>query len=277
MAALHQRPDVRALVRGHTAEALAAQGPLSTVADFLAGLRQLQGVPFVHLVPDARMLPAESIRFFYVDPNYLDALCDGAQSVGLHTTRDAMQQAMVRGTLRGSAIARTHARRSLLTGHALRAANAAPGDPVAGFLLRSAVVSGYPGLEVKGFLKADGTGPIDPVRIDHLAPDVLLALFARVPARIDLDEPREGLAFGVQDDRKVGVRAISGPRIGEVIGTATLEDKYLRGADRVVAVDPWQAFLKTQVTPPSLWGPAGFALQMVRAPEQMIFDNGGAA
>lgn len=277
LATLHRRPDVRALVRGQMAQALAGQTSESLVADFLARLRQLQGIPFVHLVPDARMLPAESIRFFYVDVNYLDALCDGALSVGTHTTRDASEQAMVRGTLRGEAVERAFMHRSRLTGHGLRAANAQPNDPVAGFLLRSAVVSGYPGLEVKGFLKADGTGPVDPIRIDHLAPDVLLVLFGKVPARIDLDEPKEGLAFGVADDEKVGVRAISGPKIGEVIGEATLEAKYFRGDSRVVAVDPWQRFLMTRVTPQSLWGPAAFALQMVRAPEQMIFDNGGAA
>lgn len=275
---LHKRPDVRSLVQGHTARTLAAQGPLSSVADYLAGLRQLHGVPFVHLVPDARMLPAESIRFFYVDPNYLDALCDGAQSVGVHTSRDAMQQELVRGTLRQAAVARTHARRSLLTGHPLRAADATPADPLAGFLLRSAVVSGYPGLEVKGFGSVDGTDPIDPIRIDHLSPDVLLVLFGRVPARVDIDEPKEGLAFGVEDGGKVGVRAISGLDIGRVTDTVvTLDGTYLRDDSRVLAVDPWQAFLMTKVTPPSLWGPAGFALQMVRAPQQMIFDNGGAA
>jgi hypothetical protein len=62
-----------------------------------------------------------------------------------------------------------------------------------------------------------------------------------------------------------------------VTGTVTLGAQYLRGQTRVLAVDPWQAFLMTQVEPRSLWGPAAFALQMVRAPEQMIFDHGGAA
>ncbi|HYW12784.1 MAG TPA: hypothetical protein VE871_12540 [Longimicrobium sp.] len=275
---LHARADVRSLLQGQTAQALATQGPLSSVVDFLACLRQLQDVPFVHLVPDARMLPPESIRFFYVDPNYLDALCDGAQSVGVQTSRDAVQQGLVRGVVRDGAVARTHALRSVLTGHALRAANAQPNDPVAGFLLRSAVVSGYPGLEVKGFADAKGTVPIDPIRIDHLSPDVLLVLFAQVPARIDIDEPKEGLAFGVEDGQQVGIRALDGDNIGSVTGYATLDPKtYLRGATGVLAVEPWQAFLATKVTPQSLWGPAGFALQMVRAPEQMIFDNGSAA
>ncbi|HST60254.1 MAG TPA: hypothetical protein VLK84_16225 [Longimicrobium sp.] len=274
---LHGRADVQSLVQGQTAQALAAQGPLSSVVDFLARLRQLLDVPFVHLVPDARMLPPESIRFFYVDPNYLDALCDGAQSVGVQTSRDAVQQALVRGTVRDGTVARTYALRSVLTGHPLRAANALPNDPVAGFLLRSAVVSGYPGLEVKGFADAAGKVPIDPIRIDHLSPDVLLVLFGQVPARIDVDEPKEGLAFGVEDDQQVGIRALAGDGIGTVTGTVKLDPAYLRGDTRVLAVAPWQTFLGTQVTPQSLWGPAGFALQMVRAPEQMIFDNGSAA
>ncbi len=44
------------------------------VVRFLARLRLLEGVPFNYLVPDATMLPLESIRFFYVDRNWLDAL-----------------------------------------------------------------------------------------------------------------------------------------------------------------------------------------------------------
>ena len=49
---------------------------------FLGRLRLLHGVPFSYLVPDAELLPLESIRFFYLDRAWTDALVQGALSVG---------------------------------------------------------------------------------------------------------------------------------------------------------------------------------------------------
>jgi hypothetical protein len=68
-------------------------------------LRLLENVPFVHLVTDARVLPPEPIRFSYIDPNYLDALCDGAASIGIQTSRDQLQ-AIVRDVVPEAAIGR---------------------------------------------------------------------------------------------------------------------------------------------------------------------------
>src|SRR5262245_65190279 len=58
---------------------------------FLARLRLLHGVPFSYLVPDADLLPIESIRFFYVDRAWTDALVQGVLSVGTITTADRAQ------------------------------------------------------------------------------------------------------------------------------------------------------------------------------------------
>src|SRR5438093_13571359 len=58
---------------------------------FLARLRLLNGVPFSYLVPDADLLPPESIRFFYVDRRWTDSLVEGALSVGTITTADRAQ------------------------------------------------------------------------------------------------------------------------------------------------------------------------------------------
>ena len=58
---------------------------------FLARLRLLHGVPFSYLVPDADLLPIESIRFFYIDRAWTDALVQGALSVGTITSADRTQ------------------------------------------------------------------------------------------------------------------------------------------------------------------------------------------
>ncbi len=55
---------------------------------FLAHLRLLVGVPFDYLVPDERLLPDESIRFFYIDRSWTDRLVDGAIAVGKIGTRE---------------------------------------------------------------------------------------------------------------------------------------------------------------------------------------------
>jgi hypothetical protein len=276
--ALHEHDAVRAHVRAHIQDAL-TDGPVQDMAGWLGRLRLLEGIPFVHLVPDARMLPVESIRFFYVDPNTLDALCDGAQSIGLQNSRDALQQDLVRPTLRAAAISRAHSRRASLIGRNLVADDVSPSDPVAGFLLRSAVVSGWPGLEIKAFTDTAGTDPIIPLRIDHIASDVLIALFPKVPARVDIDEPKEGLVFGVEPvtgQWQVGVRNISGPDIGKVIDNLTLGTdgvNFLRDGG-VLQVDALQLKLSEKLAKDSaVWGPAAYALQMVDAPQQMTFDN----
>ena len=56
--------------------------PPATVTAFLGRLTLLHGVPFPYLVPDARLLPAESLKIFLIDPRWLDALVGGALGVG---------------------------------------------------------------------------------------------------------------------------------------------------------------------------------------------------
>jgi hypothetical protein len=270
---LLERNDVQSLLARQAAK-LMRSGPLQSVAQWLGSLRLLRHVPFAHLVPHAQMLPTESIRFFYVDPNYLDALCDGAQSIGLHSSRDVLEQSAVRSVIREEAVRHGHQLRAKLTNTPMHE-NAQPGDPVAGVLLRSAVVSGWPGLEIKAFATSDRQRPITPVRIDILGDtDVVLALYPSVPAWIEIDEPKEGLSFGITSAMAVSLRRIQGADIGKKFDNATLASTYLRSTTRVVNIQAWQTFLASKVTPSTLWGPAAFALQMVRSPEQMIFQNG---
>ena len=55
---------------------------------WLTRLRLLEAVPFQYLVPAEEMLPTETIRFFHIDRNWVDALIDGAMSVTLTCTRE---------------------------------------------------------------------------------------------------------------------------------------------------------------------------------------------
>jgi hypothetical protein len=163
------------------------------VTDWLANLSLLYGMPFEYLVPDVRLLPIESIRFFYIDPNWIRRAIDGALSIGTTSSRDnvfneafyeqvydAVQAAipLVRQTLRG----------------AKQPGQITVGATTSGFLFRSAVVAGYPGLEVIPTL---GGKPVPILRLDRVSSDIMLALFNGVPDHVEVRQPPEGLHFGI--------------------------------------------------------------------------------
>ncbi|MFF0523441.1 hypothetical protein ACFYTC_32460 [Actinomadura nitritigenes] len=141
-----------------------------TVTTFLNGLWTLDGVPLGYLVPDARLLPVESIRFFSLDLRWVGRLVDGAFSIGRLTSADAKLDA-----------ARTLA---------------PPHPAVTGALIRSDVVSGYPGLLVDGF-DVGGT-QLPAVLTRRLTPDLLLCLFAGTLGRLDVHQSPETLHFAVE-------------------------------------------------------------------------------
>ena len=58
---------------------------------WLVRLRLLEGVPFANLVADSELLPPESIRWFYVDRRWTDALVQGVLSVGTVNSDDRTQ------------------------------------------------------------------------------------------------------------------------------------------------------------------------------------------
>ena len=172
---------------------------------FLARLRLLDGVPFSYLVADSELLPTESIRFFYLDRAWTDALVQGALSVGTVSTADRAQLEALYGTVRDEVDEEERLVR-LPGGEAVQQG---PAGPVTGFLLRSRAVSGWPGLHVRAYREElgqadDATIPeSDPrrlklLRMERLAPAVLLVLFDGVPAVVQIEEPRQGIQFGVQ-------------------------------------------------------------------------------
>jgi hypothetical protein len=175
------------------------------VRSWLARLRLLEGVPFDYLVPDSELLPPESIRFFYLDRRWTDALTQGALSAGTVTTADRAQLESLYGDVRGEV---DEAER-LVRMPGGEEVPQGPAGTVTGFLLRSRAVSGWPGLHVRAYREELGGGDADQIpesdprrlkalRIERLAPAVLLALFDGVPKVIHVEEPRQGIQFGVE-------------------------------------------------------------------------------
>ncbi len=196
---------------------IATSGDGATIAPedilrFLARLRMLEGVPFNTLVPDAELLPNESIRFFFLDRAWTDALVQGALSVGTANTIERAQLQKLYPQIEEEV---DDAERRVRSPGSEPTLGGSAGL-VTGFLLRSAAVAGWPGLHVRAYrtepaandeevLPESHASRIKLLRLERLAPSVLLALFDGVPSVLHLEEPRQGVQFGVRlEDNKSG-------------------------------------------------------------------------
>lgn len=273
---------------------------------WLARLRLLEGVPFGYLVPDAALLPPESIRFFYLDRGWTDALVEGALSVGTVTTADRAALEALYGVVREEV---DEAERLLRLPNATpgAAVPSGPAGPIAGFLLRSRMVSGWPGLHVRGYavdnLRLDP--PVDDeavgeqhdvplrrlglMRLERLAPAVLLALFDGIPQAIHIEEPRSGIQFGVDEGdangRAEATIKLRNQNTGERFEPArTVRVPFRRGspgvihmgalARRMLAQDPTlnDPLVATGLNVPGL-DASEFALQMLQFPFRSVFAD----
>jgi hypothetical protein len=182
---------------------------------FLSHLRLLVGVPFDYLVADERLLPDESIRFFYIDRSWTDRLVDGAIAVGKIGTREqAHHQGHAAAVNQQVDLSERIVRilqRGLQSFTDAKAGNDAHPDPaqtITGFLLRSSAVSGWPHMDVRAYAN-DIPEPFDPadpkvlaqqlttLRLELLSPGLMIALFQGIPQLMILEEPHHGVQFGV--------------------------------------------------------------------------------
>jgi hypothetical protein len=199
--------------------ALQAELP-SYLESFLAHLRLLVGVPFEHLVPDPRLLPQESIRFFYLDRSYTDRLVDGAVAVGKAGSREQAHHQHHDPILRARLDRTERVVRVLQRGlqplvDAVADAPATPATVVTGFVLRSVAVRQWPDMEVRAFdVPVADDAPaatlaqhaLRVLRLERVAPSVLLALFEGVPGLVWLEEPLHAVPVAV-------VPSPTGPRL----------------------------------------------------------------
>ncbi|WP_197084690.1 hypothetical protein [Saccharothrix sp. ST-888] len=243
----------------------AAGDEFRTVTDWLDRLRRLEMLGFEHLVPDSRMLPAESIRFAYVDPCWVRAAVDGALSIGVGHALDAdlNQLATTGGPV-----------------------------PACAVLIRSDLVPNWPQAIVTAY--ADTT-VIEPLRSTVYGTDIRLLLYPQVIDRFELAEPPRGICFGIGEVGTLQLRRISGDRIGYPVEGAAGEFPPENSFDRF---DRFRRFLRPNdpdnPTDPdvlNVYGPgdplvpalsqahdvqqlssAQFALQMINAPQAQTFS-----
>lgn len=194
------------------------------IVSWMGRLQLLYGVPLNYLVPDERMLPPESIRFFYLDHNWCNALADGAFSIGRNlsikesTPSLLLDRASTPMLRRGSHGAAARIRSRMLG----RSAPQVDFTTITGFLLRSSIVQNYPGIGVNPY-PVNGTPDKDPadvvlldiLRMERLGPDsdTLICLIAGDAYRIDIHEAPEGLHYGINDYSNVDGNLIASKTI----------------------------------------------------------------
>lgn len=194
------------------------------VSSWFKHLALLEGVPFNYLVPDERLLPPESIRFFRIDPMWMECLMDGAFSIGRVLATDHEQDRSHR---------KDNADKSHSTEQITNFLNST--KTMSGFLLRSDVVAGWPGLLVDGYSEVvsdaipglndgasfrqdlDGNDSLNGkvvkklqlLRMASLSKNVLVCLFDGIVDAIDLYLKPEALHFGLQPDDRIATSCVN--------------------------------------------------------------------
>jgi hypothetical protein len=155
----------------------------------LLDLRLLRGMPLSYLVPDAALLPHESVRFFEVDPTWTDRVIDGviaAANIGtIDLTYSASLLPLIRDALDADLV-------SLAQDSAPASTWTPKSKPMTGMLWRSQVVRRWPNLTVA---VTSGEGVL---RAEAISADIYIALFAGRPTSLEIREPPVGTRYGVE-------------------------------------------------------------------------------
>lgn len=209
------------------------------VRDWMADLSLLEAVPFSYLVPDERMLPLESMRIFHLDWLWIECLLDGAFGIGSATEADKQRDA----------------------GYWKHRHSRNPHGPVTGVILRSEVVSGWPGLQVDGY---GADGKLKTLRTERLSPSVLICLFAGVISKVKIHQKVETLHFGLDFEEKF-IKKLREEGKGQNVPVPWKDE-----ARGVLDVDALAKDMGGKL--PSPFTSAEFALQMIEGVEEVTFE-----
>ncbi|HYV13297.1 MAG TPA: hypothetical protein VE980_20500 [Pyrinomonadaceae bacterium] len=223
------------------------------LVEWIARLVLLYPVPFHYLIPHQSLLPPESLRFFHLDDNWVNALVDGALSIAVRN--DADQKVASRSELQSTLSKIVYQHRLRLQG---KTPEFEPKErymeiPKSGFLLRSRIVSGWPGVEVTAKTTAQDETLPKILRFDQIADGVLFCLARGTVEEVTFREPREGLTFGVGSDGTISAR-----KAGKKLD---VKKQILRNDGGVVDI----AKLRDQLLSA---GSAELATEMIRKPEE---------
>ena len=168
-------------------EALGLDGPTfpAELVQWLTQTSLLKNIPFNYLVPDEKMLPNESIRFFELDPFWIASLLDGSLSIGSKMSSDHKKNQARYPTI----------------------INRVPANKVKGFILRSELVSGWPGLIADGYENVNGKeGLCEVLRMECLSKNVMIGLFKGDINCVEFYPKPEVMHFSLKPETEAGYR-----------------------------------------------------------------------
>lgn len=257
------------------------------ITNFLARLSLLYQVPFSYLVPDERMLPEDSIRFFRIDVNWLNALLDGAMSLGRCFEEDYVQDTELIETILSRVYEKRSAIRPLLQRKSRQEQdfhvkkcledmkNSVNGMVNTGFLLRSELVRGFQGIEFVAYAGKGEKTPLSCLRLQVIGKEILLGIYAGECNYLEIKQPPEGMHFGMEKKDSRYQKRLRSLETGELFSD---EEKYIvqiffRDVERGVvdfeetARQMEEKLGLTKVTS------AHFALQMIQNPFTGIVES----
>jgi hypothetical protein len=186
---------------------LAGQRPEipAPVAAFLGRLALLHGVPFSYIVPDQNLLPPASLKFFRIDPQWINALLGGALSVGRGATIRVMLDRAMSGVYGSDLLQQARVASAEKRGLPTPKPPAHGRDPertdsFSGFLLRSHILEGWAGTEVRAY-RAKGGQELAMLRLDRITADLLFGLVDGQIGALEITQPPEGLHFEIKRPR----------------------------------------------------------------------------
>lgn len=171
------------------------------IASIYERLQLLYDIPLSYLIPEPAFLPVESIRFFYLDDNYVNAMLNGATSIARNSEADKnIDRAILPSVsaysrkksmeIRTTKVHRNH--HKMMVKREDR-----DSDIRTGFLLRSSLVYRKKGIVIAGF---QGEEQLAILRFEKIASDIMIGIFDGELTKLTIAEPSCGLRFGCQSD-----------------------------------------------------------------------------
>lgn len=243
------------------------------VRKWMRNRHTLQQVPFHYLVPHEDMLPTESIRFFNIDPLWVRCLKDGAASIGRTTSADFD-----------------------LDNKEDFAEEEVPN--MSGFLLRSELVAGYPGLQILGYDtefgdadNPDESTALKIVRKEKLSNQVLLCIFKGDVKTVDFFQKADVLHFGLDSDGgnyAKQLRFANGANLPDETPSFELKPSHFHDKEMRIfnfkkmafgTTTSMKGYLKSHLTAAQYeafknFTSADFAMQMLEGAERVRFTKG---
>jgi len=183
-------------------------------------------------------------------------------SIGIHSERDLMlQQAMndiIRQETNKKLAPQTTDNQAIQLG------------TISGLIIRSSIISNYKGLEIMAFNHEEA--PVNTLRMQRLAANILFVLFDTVPTKIEIKAPSESKILAIINN-EIPLRQLEN-EVGKITDTVLkVEASHFRNTEkRVLDISALQQSIATKLGKKQL-SPSEFGIQLMQSPKVFQLVN----